>query len=80
MWMSNLLIVVNPNNADRNGLNDLAAAITEANAQIISIDEQNHVIEAAAPTHEVPLIAAMDGVSYIRTVFTYFSGEPIKAA
>jgi hypothetical protein len=46
----------------------------------LSVDADNWVIEAAVPSHEVPTIAAMDGVAYVRGVFTYLSGEVPEAA
>ncbi len=72
MWMSNVLIVVDRNNPDRNSITDLAAAVREAGASIIEVDEHNLVIEADMPTHEVVVVAAMAGVSYVRSVFSYF--------
>lgn len=75
MWMSNLLIVVNPSNADHNSLTDLTAAVIEAGAEVFAVDEQNCVIEAAVPSEQVTLIAAMGGVTYVRSVFTYLSNR-----
>jgi len=72
MWMSNILIVVDRNNPDHNSITDLAAAVKEAGASIIEVDEHNLVIEADMPTHEVVVVAAMDGVAYVRSVFSYF--------
>jgi seryl-tRNA(Sec) selenium transferase len=72
MWMSNVLIVVDRNNPDHNSITDLAAAVKEAGASIIEVDEHNLVIEADMPTHEVVVVAAMDGVAYVRSVFSYF--------
>jgi seryl-tRNA(Sec) selenium transferase len=81
MWMSNVLIVINRNNADRNSLADLSAAVVETGGHCLNVDAENWVIEAAVPSHEVPTIAAMDGVAYVRGVFTYLCGEmPEKAA
>jgi hypothetical protein len=71
MWMSNILIVIDPKNADRNTLFDLANAATEAGAQVITVDENRYVIEAAIPSQYASIIAAMDGVAYVRSVFTY---------
>jgi hypothetical protein len=79
--MSNLLIVVDRNNADRNCIADLAAAVLETGAHCVNVDEANGVIEAAVPAHEVPTVVAMDGVSYVRNVFIYLCSEvPNKAA
>jgi hypothetical protein len=72
MWMSNVLIVIDQNNADKNCVADLAAAVAETGATYINIDAACGIIEAAVPAHEVPTVAAMAGVSYVRSVFTYF--------
>jgi hypothetical protein len=75
MWMSECIIVVDRNNVDLNGLADIAAAIAELGA-IVKVDEQRHVIEASVPADEVATVAAMTGVSYVRSVFSYFRGTP----
>jgi hypothetical protein len=72
MWMSNLLIVVDRNNVDHNELNELAAAIADAGAEVCEIDEEHLTIEASAPAQVVPTISAMEGVTYVRVVFSYF--------
>ena len=75
MWMSNVLIVVDRNNPDHNSIADLAEAVKLAGADNVSIDQDSQLIEADMPTHEVVVAAAMDGISYIRSVFTYFKGD-----
>jgi seryl-tRNA(Sec) selenium transferase len=81
MWMSNVLIVVDRNNPDHNSLTDLAGAVKETGADVINVDEHNLVIEADLPTHEVVTVAAMDGVAYVRNVFSYFKDQtPQEAA
>ena len=88
MWMSNVLIVVDRNNPDHNSLADLADAVKEAGAENVSLDEDSQLIECDMPTHEVVVVAAMDGISYVRNVFSYFkddsptddSEEPSEAA
>jgi hypothetical protein len=77
--MSNVLIVINSRNPDKNGLSDLAAAVADTGATIVDVDEQNGVIEANISTELLPLIAAFEGVAYVRSVFSYFS-DPSKAA
>jgi len=72
MWMSNVVIVVNSKNADRNSLEDLADAVRQTGATAVMIDEQNRTIEAAVPADELPTVAAMEGVSYVRPVFNYY--------
>ena len=79
MWMSNCLIVVDRNNVDRNSLTDIASAVGGIGA-VVNVDENQHVIEAALPSHEVPTVNAMDGVSYVRCVFSYFCGKPPRRA
>ena len=73
--MSTILIVVDRNNVDRNIIADLAAAVTETGATVVNVDEHNLVIEADLPTHEVVTVAAMDGVAYVRNVFSYFKDQ-----
>jgi hypothetical protein len=79
MWMSNCLIVVNRINDDSNGILDIAAAVKEMGA-VVTVDEQQHVIEAALPAHEVPTLQLIPGVSYVRCVFSYFCGHTPVAA
>jgi hypothetical protein len=80
MWISNVLIVVDRNNPDHNSIADLAEAVKEAGANVIGIDDENHVIEADMPTHEVVTVAAMDGVCYVRNVLSYFKDDTQEAA
>ncbi len=79
MWISNVLIVVNRNNADRNGLLDIAAAVSDTGTSVIHVDEDHFVIEAAAPSAVVPIIMAMEGVTYVRSVFSYLTDDPTPA-
>lgn len=72
--MSNVLIVVDRNNADRNGVADIASALAEAGAVVLGVDEHRWMIEATLPSHEIPTVSAMEGVCYVRSVFTYLSG------
>ena len=81
MWMSNLYIMVNSKNSDRNSLHDLCEAVTHAGATVIHVDEHAHLIEAAIPSHETSTVAAMEGVSYVRSSFNYFApAELLRAA
>ncbi|HSI34062.1 MAG TPA: hypothetical protein VK986_10785 [Tepidisphaeraceae bacterium] len=85
MWMSNVLIMVNRNNVDHNGLADVAAAVADCGARVIEVDEGAFAIEANVATREVPTITAMEGVVYVRSVFNYFCDaaaemeEPVAA-
>lgn len=79
MWFSNVLIVVNRNNADRNGLLDIAAAVMDTGTSVVNVDEDRFVIEAAAPSAVIPTIQAMEGVTYVRCVFSYLIDEPAPA-
>jgi hypothetical protein len=76
MWFSNVLIVVNRNNADRNGLLDIAAGVADTGTNVLNVDEETFVIEAAAPSEAVATIQAMEGVSYVRCVFSYLCEKP----
>jgi acetolactate synthase small subunit len=81
MWFSNVLIVVNRNNADRNGLLDIAAAVADTGTSVVNVDEDRFIIEAAAPSEVIPTIQAMEGVTYVRCVFSYLiDPTPAKAA
>jgi hypothetical protein len=82
MWISDVLIVVNRDNADRNGLLDIAAAVADTGTSVVHVDEENFVIEAVAPSDVVAIIQAMEGVSYVRCVFSYLCEhpEPARAA
>ena len=71
MWMSNIYIMINQNNSDKNSLGDLCAAVSETGATVVGVDEQNLMIEAATPANEVSTIAAMEGVTYVRCIFSY---------
>ena len=70
--MSTLLIMVNQDNVDRNGLMDIAAAVAEAGGRVLEVDESRFSIEANVATQELPTISAMEGVAYVRSVFNYF--------
>jgi hypothetical protein len=80
MWMSECIVVVDCNNADANTVADIAAAVGQI-GDVQFVNESQYVIGASVPAHELPTIHAMDGVAYIRCVFSYFAGEqPVKAA
>jgi hypothetical protein len=75
MWMSECIIVVDRNNVDSNGIADIASAVRELGA-VVQVDELRFVIEATVPAHEIPTVSAMTGVTYVRSVFSYFCGQP----
>lgn len=79
MWMSDVLILVNQQNVDRNSLRDIAAAVADTGANVVSVDEQAFTIEAAAPSSVLAVIAAMEGVTYVRCIFSYLCDEPEPA-
>ena len=80
MWMSNCLVVVNRQNCDSNSLSEIAAAIREFGS-VVAINEDEHVIEVSMPSHEMATVSAIEGVSYVRCVFSYHcKGAPAKAA
>ena len=79
MWMSDILILVNRKNADRNSLMDIAAAVADTGATVVNIDEELFTIEAAAPAAAVAVIHAMEGVTYVRCIFNYYCDEPAPA-
>jgi hypothetical protein len=73
MWMSSIIIVIDSKNVDRNNIQDLVAAVTDAGGVISEVDEPNYVVEATVPSYVIPTIAAMEGVVYVRSIFSYFS-------
>jgi hypothetical protein len=81
MWMSNIFIVVDRRNLDLNSLEDITSAIVCAGGTVMGVNADSHVIEAAVASAELPTIRAMEGVSYVRSVFNYFCNvEPRTAA
>ena len=79
VWMSNVFIVVNRDNADRNSLADITAAVTEIGS-VVTVDEQSHWIEATVPSADLPTISAIEGVSYVRSAFNYLRGGAMPMA
>lgn len=78
--MSECIIVVDRNNPDSNNISDLVAAVGDL-GNILQVNENEYVIEAAVPAHEIPTVKAMAGVSYVRCVFNYYCGQaPRKSA
>lgn len=75
MWMSDVYILLDLGNADHNTMGDLVAAIGLAGAEVLELDQGKAVVECAVPTREIPTIRAMEGVTYVRTVFTYSTPE-----
>lgn len=80
MWMSNCLIVMDRSHEDWSSLSDIAAAVNDMGAAVVNVDEQQNVIEAAVPAHELATLRAIPGVAYIRCVFNYFCGKPPRRA
>ena len=72
MWMTEIQIVVDRNNVDRNGLRDIAAAVSDAGAIAVEVDEDHHVLCATLPASAVHVVTAMEGVRYVRSVLTYY--------
>ena len=46
---------------------------------MLNVDEETFIIEAAAPSEVVAIIQAMEGVSYVRCVFSYLCDDPAPA-
>ncbi len=75
MWMSNIYIMINSQNSDQNTLRDLCSAVSESGATLHSVDESSNLIEAAIPSHDLPVISAMEGVTYVRCIFSYLKNS-----
>jgi hypothetical protein len=80
MLMSNALVVIDTKHPDRNTLNEIIEAVKDAGGTILETDPDSHIIEVLIPTREIPIVAAMGGVSYVRQVFTYDKEEPMVGA
>jgi hypothetical protein len=72
MYLSNVLIVIDPKHPDRNSLQEIVDALRHMEAEVIEVDQHHHVIEAVVAAHEIATVQAIGGVSYVRPVFTYF--------
>lgn len=75
MWFSDVLLVIDPRNADKNSASDIAAALVAAGASSIEIDESGATVSATMPTTDLSLLQHIDGVSYVRPVHSYFAAE-----
>lgn len=71
MQMSNALVVIDPKHPDQNTLNEIVDAVQDAGGKVLEIEPDRLVIEVLIPTQEIPIVAAMGGVAYVRPVFTY---------
>jgi hypothetical protein len=76
MWMCNAFIIVDQKNADRNSVNEIAAAVFDVGAIMLAVDEASATIEATVPAVELPTIRSMEGVAYVRCAFNYFATHP----
>jgi hypothetical protein len=72
MWISEVLVVVDPRNPDRNRVCDIADALADAGAAVSEIDDAHCVVTATLPAAAVALVRAMEGVSYVRPFLTYY--------
>jgi hypothetical protein len=73
MMYSNILAVINPSNVDGNTIQELAEAVNCVGGTVVEIDHASNMIEAIIPSDEISTISAMEGVSYVRPVFSYFA-------
>lgn len=71
MQMCNALVVIDPHHPDQNTLREIVAAVQDAGGKVLEIEPDRQVIEVLIPTKEIPIVAAMGGVSYVRPVLTY---------
>jgi hypothetical protein len=79
MWFSEVFILIDVRNADGNGVDDILAAIRDTGASILSVDRERNMVEATVMTRVVPIISAIEGVTYVRSVFSYHCAEPAPA-
>jgi hypothetical protein len=67
---SHIIAVINPNNADKNSVQDIIAAIKDCGGFDI-VDLGSGMIEAVVPSISLCEIHFMDGVGCVRTVMNY---------
>jgi hypothetical protein len=79
MWFSEVLLVVNPRNADQNTATDIAAALLSVGATDIEVDDSCSTVSATLPTADLSLLQHIAGVSYVRPVHNYYSAERATA-
>lgn len=80
MLMSNALVVIDTKHPDKNTLREIVEAVKDAGGTVLEIEPDSHVIEVLIPTKEIPIVAAMGGVAYVRQVFTYDRDQASSAA
>ncbi len=72
MWMSDILIVVNSKNVDKNGLKEIAGAVGYLGASEVAVDEGSSTLTATIATSHVPTVKHIEGVTYIRPTLSWF--------
>jgi hypothetical protein len=72
MWMSEILIVVNSKNADKNALHEIAGAVGYLGGSDVAIDDANTTLTATVPCSQVSTVHHIEGVTYIRPTMTWF--------
>lgn len=80
MLMADVMVVVDSKNPDGNTLDDVVQGLADLGAVIHVVDRQSHTIEATLASHEIPVVIAMCGVSYVRVIFQYQSAQESLAA
>jgi hypothetical protein len=73
MWISEVLLVIDPRNADKNTATDIAAALSSAGAHDVEVGDGGSTVSVTMPTSELSLLQHIDGVSYVRPVHHYFA-------
>jgi hypothetical protein len=68
---SDILIVADTNNVDKNKLEEIADAVRYGGGNIEGVDASQCVIEATVDTCDIPIIERIEGVSYVRPIFSY---------
>jgi hypothetical protein len=80
MQMSNALVVIDTKHPDKNTLHEIIDAVKDAGGRVLEVEPDAHVIEVLIPTREIPIVAAMGGVAYVRQVFNYEAdGSALKS-
>lgn len=76
--VSDILIVIDK--AYDNRLDDIVDRLKAMNMHIESVDQDEAVIEGTVPAENLAAIQKMEGVDYVRIVFTYMAEHPATSA
>ena len=72
--VSDILIIIDPKYDGR--ISDIVANLKSAGVEVSNVNEDEGVIEGTVAAAKIPQVRKIDGVDYVRTVFTYIDHQP----